>query len=152
MAYFERLWSELPDAVPERFERRRGFLLATLGPGARVLDVGCGSGWFCEALAGDVDADRRETGAGQRLAEPAAGAADVEDPRPRCERGEQKRAPALETLGHRVGKLAPEALEIGHGRVGNLFLRRRVPMYSGASTRLGGRRSGCSQPRENPPA
>ena len=51
MAYFERLWSELPDTVPEQFERRRDFLLATLAPGARVLDVGCGSGWFCEALS-----------------------------------------------------------------------------------------------------
>jgi 2-polyprenyl-3-methyl-5-hydroxy-6-metoxy-1,4-benzoquinol methylase len=51
VAYFERLWSELPDAVPERFEQRREFLLAALGPGARVLDVGCGSGWFSEALS-----------------------------------------------------------------------------------------------------
>ena len=51
MAYFERLWSELPDVVPERFERRRDFLIAALAPGSRVLDVGCGSGWFCEALA-----------------------------------------------------------------------------------------------------
>ena len=52
MAYFERLWSELPDMQPEHFERRRGFLLAALQPGAKVLDVGCGSGWFSEALAG----------------------------------------------------------------------------------------------------
>ncbi len=51
MGYFERLWSELPDAPPERFERRRDFLLASLPVGARVLDVGCGSGWFAEALA-----------------------------------------------------------------------------------------------------
>jgi 2-polyprenyl-3-methyl-5-hydroxy-6-metoxy-1,4-benzoquinol methylase len=52
VGYFERLWSELPDIMPEHFERRREFLLAALSPGARVLDVGCGSGWFCEALAG----------------------------------------------------------------------------------------------------
>jgi len=51
VAYFERLWSELPDAVPEHFERRRDFLIATLEPGSRVLDVGCGAGWFCAALA-----------------------------------------------------------------------------------------------------
>ena len=51
MAYFQRLWSELPDAMPERFERRRAFVLAALDPGARVLDVGCGSGWFSAALA-----------------------------------------------------------------------------------------------------
>jgi SAM-dependent methyltransferase len=52
VTYFERLWSEFPDAVPERFERRRELLLATLQPGARVLDVGCGSGWFSQALDG----------------------------------------------------------------------------------------------------
>ena len=51
MAYFERLWSELPDAPPERFEQRREFLISALQPGSRVLDVGCGAGWFCEALS-----------------------------------------------------------------------------------------------------
>ena len=51
MAYFERLWSELPDGVPEHFARRRDFLLAALEPGSRVIDVGCGSGWFSGALA-----------------------------------------------------------------------------------------------------
>jgi 2-polyprenyl-6-hydroxyphenyl methylase/3-demethylubiquinone-9 3-methyltransferase len=50
VTYFERLWSELPDVVPERFERRRELLVATLAPGARVLDIGCGSGWFSQAL------------------------------------------------------------------------------------------------------
>ena len=34
---------------------------------------------------------------------------------PRVERGEQKAAAALEPLRHHVGKLAPEALEVGHG-------------------------------------
>lgn len=51
MEYFERLWSELPDVAPERFASRRDFLLSQLRPPARVLDVGCGAGWFCEALA-----------------------------------------------------------------------------------------------------
>ena len=50
MAYFERLWSELPDGVPEHFARRRDFLLSALEPGSRVLDVGCGAGWFAGAL------------------------------------------------------------------------------------------------------
>jgi ubiquinone/menaquinone biosynthesis C-methylase UbiE len=50
VGYFERLWSELPDAPPEDYERRRAFLLASLAPGSRVLDVGCGAGWFCAAL------------------------------------------------------------------------------------------------------
>ena len=50
MAYFERLWIELPDTPPERFQARRDFLTASLQPGSRVLDVGCGAGWFCEAL------------------------------------------------------------------------------------------------------
>jgi 2-polyprenyl-6-hydroxyphenyl methylase/3-demethylubiquinone-9 3-methyltransferase len=50
VTYFERLWSEIPDVGPEHFERRRDFLLSALAPGCRVLDVGCGSGWFCQAL------------------------------------------------------------------------------------------------------
>jgi 2-polyprenyl-3-methyl-5-hydroxy-6-metoxy-1,4-benzoquinol methylase len=51
VAYFERLWSELPDTPPERFQARRDFLISSLQPGSRVLDVGCGAGWFCAALA-----------------------------------------------------------------------------------------------------
>ncbi len=51
MVYFERLWSELPDGPPESFARRRDFMLAALQPPAKVLDVGCGSGWFADALA-----------------------------------------------------------------------------------------------------
>jgi len=50
VVYFERLWSELPDAPPERFEQRRACLIESLEPGSRVIDVGCGAGWFCEAL------------------------------------------------------------------------------------------------------
>jgi 2-polyprenyl-6-hydroxyphenyl methylase/3-demethylubiquinone-9 3-methyltransferase len=51
VGYFERIWSEAPDAAPERFERRRGHLMRRLPAGARVLDVGCGSGWFSAALS-----------------------------------------------------------------------------------------------------
>ncbi len=52
MAYFERLWNELPDAAPEHFALRRDFVLGALEPRSRVIDVGCGAGWFAEALAG----------------------------------------------------------------------------------------------------
>ncbi len=51
MTYFERLWSELPDVAPEHFALRRDFLLETLEPHARVIDVGCGAGWFAGELA-----------------------------------------------------------------------------------------------------
>jgi SAM-dependent methyltransferase len=50
VAYFERIWSDLPDAPPERFEARREHLIAALESAWRVIDVGCGAGWFCEAL------------------------------------------------------------------------------------------------------
>jgi SAM-dependent methyltransferase len=51
VTYFERLWSELPDVAPEHFALRRDFLLETLEPHARVIDVGCGAGWFAGELA-----------------------------------------------------------------------------------------------------
>jgi SAM-dependent methyltransferase len=51
VGYFERLWIDLPDAPPERFEQRRDFLISSLAPSSRVIDVGCGAGWFCAALA-----------------------------------------------------------------------------------------------------
>jgi SAM-dependent methyltransferase len=41
----------MPDALPERFEMRREFVLGALEPHSRVIDVGCGSGWFAGALA-----------------------------------------------------------------------------------------------------
>ena len=50
MGYFERLWSELPDALPEGFQARRDFLLGALEAPARVLDAGCGAGHFAAAL------------------------------------------------------------------------------------------------------
>jgi 2-polyprenyl-6-hydroxyphenyl methylase/3-demethylubiquinone-9 3-methyltransferase len=49
--YFDRLWGEIGPARPERFEPRLAFLESQLRPAARVLDVGCGEGWFCDALA-----------------------------------------------------------------------------------------------------
>jgi SAM-dependent methyltransferase len=52
VTYFERLWSELPDAAPEHFELRRDFMLEALAPGSKVIDVGAGAGWFAAALAG----------------------------------------------------------------------------------------------------
>jgi 2-polyprenyl-6-hydroxyphenyl methylase/3-demethylubiquinone-9 3-methyltransferase len=51
VAYFERIWSEAPDSAPERFELRRDHLIRALPAGVRVLDVGCGSGWFSAALS-----------------------------------------------------------------------------------------------------
>jgi 2-polyprenyl-6-hydroxyphenyl methylase/3-demethylubiquinone-9 3-methyltransferase len=50
VAYFDRIWSEAPDGAPERFELRRDHLLRRLPAGVRVLDVGCGSGWFTAVL------------------------------------------------------------------------------------------------------
>ena len=50
MGYFERLWRGLPDSAPEHFELRRAFLISALEPGSRVIDVGCGAGWFSGAL------------------------------------------------------------------------------------------------------
>jgi ubiquinone/menaquinone biosynthesis C-methylase UbiE len=51
MGYFERLWRELPDVAPEHFELRRAFLISALETRSRVIDVGCGAGWFSGALA-----------------------------------------------------------------------------------------------------
>ena len=52
MDYFDRIWERVPaGAEPERFALRRDFLLAGVGPGERVLDVGCGEGAFTAALS-----------------------------------------------------------------------------------------------------
>ncbi len=53
MGYFERLWRGLPDLTPERFALRRDFVISALEPRSRVIDVGCGAGWFCGALAAE---------------------------------------------------------------------------------------------------
>jgi 2-polyprenyl-3-methyl-5-hydroxy-6-metoxy-1,4-benzoquinol methylase len=52
MGYFERLWNGLPEVTPEHFALRRDFAIAALQPRSRVIDVGCGAGWFSGALAG----------------------------------------------------------------------------------------------------
>jgi 2-polyprenyl-3-methyl-5-hydroxy-6-metoxy-1,4-benzoquinol methylase len=51
VSYFERLWSDVGDGAPEHFALRRDFALGALQPGSRVIDVGCGAGWFAAELA-----------------------------------------------------------------------------------------------------
>ncbi len=47
----EAIWEAVPeDAVPERFEARREFMLEHVRFGERVLDLGCGDGSFAEWL------------------------------------------------------------------------------------------------------
>jgi len=47
----EAVWHAVPEgAEPERYAARRGFLLANVSAGARVLDYGCGDGAFAADL------------------------------------------------------------------------------------------------------
>ena len=47
----EAVWRAVPEAAePERFARRRAFLLANVERGQHVLDLGCGDGAFAAAL------------------------------------------------------------------------------------------------------
>jgi 2-polyprenyl-3-methyl-5-hydroxy-6-metoxy-1,4-benzoquinol methylase len=51
-AYYEGLWQRVPEGLePSDFALRRGFLLAHVQAGERVLDVGCGEGRFAAELA-----------------------------------------------------------------------------------------------------
>lgn len=50
---YEDIWKQLPaDLPPFAFARRRDLLLQAVKRGDRVLDLGCGEGAFCAALAG----------------------------------------------------------------------------------------------------
>ncbi len=50
--YHENLWADMPEGLsPPYFSARLAFLLEHAPVGARVLDVGCGEGWFTAALA-----------------------------------------------------------------------------------------------------
>jgi 2-polyprenyl-3-methyl-5-hydroxy-6-metoxy-1,4-benzoquinol methylase len=50
--YHESLWQEIPEGTrPPYMQARLDFLLEHVPAGARVLDVGCGEGWFTAALA-----------------------------------------------------------------------------------------------------
>jgi 2-polyprenyl-3-methyl-5-hydroxy-6-metoxy-1,4-benzoquinol methylase len=50
--YHESLWEQVPQGLrPLHMATRLAFLLERVPAGARVLDVGCGEGWFTAALA-----------------------------------------------------------------------------------------------------
>jgi SAM-dependent methyltransferase len=50
--YYEDLWSRLPDELePPDWELRRGFLVAGIRPGERVLDLGSGAGDFTAEIS-----------------------------------------------------------------------------------------------------
>ena len=53
MEYFDEIYGAMGvgGGEPELFEFRLAFLASSLAADARVLDVGCGEGWFCGALA-----------------------------------------------------------------------------------------------------
>jgi 2-polyprenyl-3-methyl-5-hydroxy-6-metoxy-1,4-benzoquinol methylase len=92
-AYHDGLWEGVPEGLcPPYMSARLAFLLEHVPAGARVLDVGCGEGWFTgalmragrEAIGVDVAeeplrrARERERGLDLRLV-PAEGAWPLED-------------------------------------------------------------------------
>jgi 2-polyprenyl-3-methyl-5-hydroxy-6-metoxy-1,4-benzoquinol methylase len=51
-SYHESLWETVPAGLePPDYALRRRFLLEHVAAGERVLDVGCGEGWFASELA-----------------------------------------------------------------------------------------------------
>jgi len=55
--FYEAVWADLPaDPQPWAWARRRELLLQEIGPGDRVLDLGCGAGRFV-AAAREAGAD-----------------------------------------------------------------------------------------------
>jgi len=55
--YYESLWERLPaDLKLPEMERRRAFLVGELRDGDRVLDLGCGSGFFTQVAASAASA------------------------------------------------------------------------------------------------
>ncbi len=58
--YHEGLWETVPEGMrPPYMRARLDFLLERVPAGARVLDVGCGEGWFTAALG---EANREAVG------------------------------------------------------------------------------------------
>jgi SAM-dependent methyltransferase len=50
--FYESFWADAPeDPEPWAWEHRRALLIGEVGPGERVLDLGCGAGRFVAALA-----------------------------------------------------------------------------------------------------
>jgi 2-polyprenyl-6-hydroxyphenyl methylase/3-demethylubiquinone-9 3-methyltransferase len=48
---YEGVWEALPEGLqPSLADARLAFLLGSLGGSERVLDLGCGEGWFTQAL------------------------------------------------------------------------------------------------------
>jgi SAM-dependent methyltransferase len=89
----EAVWEAVPPgALPEAFAPRRRFLLATLPPHARVLDLGCGDGRFAAELVASgarvvgvdvaeeaIQRARRGVAAAEFRLAPEDGALPVED-------------------------------------------------------------------------
>ena len=62
--YYEQLWEALPERLePPDLELRAGFARASVGAGARVLDLGCGDGALTGTLVAATGADGTVVGA-----------------------------------------------------------------------------------------